>query len=197
MYIGIFIAICLFLSRNELLSPSKPPTITSSFTETATLFPTYTPRSTSSPTATPTKTTPTYTIPSSHLSDCVEQNGYFLCALRIEDPANPKRLYDPYGFYEFTPGYKLVAVLIRLGNISRSEFITFLPVCVFLVDNKNSIYQGELYGRDGSLFPQGLDLEAGQSEEGWIYFTVPENAIPRYIKYQVEGDEYLVTGVTH
>lgn len=123
------------------------------------------------------------------LGDVVEQFGYSLSAITVEDPATPGM------FYEAREGYKLVAVEIIVGNVS-SDALSVNPLYAYLVDSDGFVYTVELGGRDGQIAT--TDLNAGEKVRGWVAFTIPENATPASIKYEVGvfSGRYLRTGLS-
>lgn len=128
------------------------------------------------------------TQPASKLGDAVEQFGYSLTALTVEDPATPGVFYEP------REGYKLVAVEIAVGNAAGDVF-SVNPLNTRLVDTNGYVYEPELGGRDDQLAT--TDLGVGEKVRGWVAFTVPEDATPYIIKYQAEvfSFNYLQTGL--
>lgn len=129
------------------------------------------------------------TIPSSKLGDVVEQFGYSLSPTSVEDPATPGMIYSP------RQGYKLVAVEIILGNVSGTKTLSVNPLYAFLVDTNGFVYSAELGGRNGQI--DTADLSTGEKAKGWVSFTIPNDAIPAYIKYQTEifSGNYLIAGL--
>ncbi len=139
---------------------------------------------------TPLTVTVTPTLPKSKLGDVVEQSGYSLSASAVEDPATPGLLYTAKS------GQKLVGVEIVLTNVSGADKLSANPLFAFLVDSDGFVYSAELMGRDGQI--DSIDLSTGEKIQGWVSFTVPENATPFYIKYQIMGfpNQYLVAGLS-
>jgi hypothetical protein len=124
------------------------------------------------------------------LGDVVENFGYSLSAVTVEDPATPGMFYKP------KQGYKLVAVEIIVGNVSGSEALNVNPLYAYLVDSNGFVYSAELGGRDGQI--DTGELGTGEKAKGWVSFTIPENATPASIKYSTKpfvGND-LQTGVT-
>lgn len=141
--------------------PTTPPEPTETPEPTATLEPTAAP---------------------AELGDVAEKDGYFLCALTVEDPTTPGL------FYEAEAGKRLVAVEVVVGNVS-GEMITTNPLNATLIDADGFKYVPELAGRDGQLAM--VSLNPGEKVRGWIAFEVPEQAALASIKY-----DSLQTGVT-
>jgi len=81
----------------------------------------------------------------------VEKDGYFLCALTVEDPAPPGVLY------EAEAGKRLIAIEMVFGNIS-GEMVTTNPLDATLIDAEGYKYMPELGGRDGQLEMVSLNL---------------------------------------
>jgi hypothetical protein len=127
--------------------------------------------------------------PTSKLGETVEQSGYSLSAITVEDPTTPGM------FYTQKQGYKLVAVEFVVGNVSATEALSVNPLYAYLVDSNGFVYSVELLGRDGQI--DTLDLNTGEKAQGWVSFTIPENATPSYIKYELQfftGDS-MMTGL--
>lgn len=125
------------------------------------------------------------------LGDVVENYGYSLSAVTVEDPATPGILYSS------RQGYKLVAVEIILGNVSGSEALSINPLYAYLVDNNGFVYAAELGGRDDQI--DTAELAIGEKIQGWVSFMIPEDAVPASIKYATKPfvGNYLQTGVTN
>ena len=150
------------------------------------------PEPTMAPTDTPVPTTPPTDTPAPqplYLGDVVQQYGYLLSALTVEDSTTPGM------FYEAEPGKKLVAVEVIIGNVS-GELLDVNPLYATLVDSEGFIYQPELAARDGQIVT--ANLSPGEKAKGWIAFEMPEGAAAASIKYAVEafGDEILQASLT-
>jgi len=109
-----------------------------------------------------------------YLGDTVEQDGYFLSALTIEDPATPGL------FYQAEAGKRLVAVEVVVGNISVSK-LSVNPLSATLLDSEGFTYQAELGARDGQLAT--LDVNEGEKLRGWVAFKIPDAAKPATLKF--------------
>jgi hypothetical protein len=122
------------------------------------------------------------------LGEVVEQYGYSITALTVEDPATPVSWYEP------KEGYKLVAVEIILGNVSGDP-LNINPLFSFLIDSDGFVYEAELGAREGQIDTTAIN--AGEKVQGWISYTIPEDASPAVIKYQVAlmTSNYLYTGL--
>ena len=122
------------------------------------------------------------------LGDVVEQYGYSLSAAAVEDPAAPGVIYTP------RQGHKLVAVELVLGNVSAAEALNINPYYATLVDSNGFVYAAAFTGRDGQIALTKINV--GEKVKGWLSFTIPENAVPAYLKYQTAelGGNYLSTG---
>ncbi len=157
---------------------------------TRTPVPTNTPRPTRTPkpTATVTKSVDTPQPQPLYLGDVVEQYGYLLLAIMVEDPTTPGM------FYQAKEGYKLVAVEIIVGNVS-GETLSVNPLYATLVDNEGFVYQPELAGREGQILT--VNLRSGEKARGWVAFEVPEGATVAGIKYAVDpfGGKVLQTSL--
>jgi hypothetical protein len=118
-----------------------------------------------------------------NLGDLVEQDGYSLVAVTLEDPAPPGILYSP------TEGTKLVAVEVAIGNVS-GERVTVNPLNSTLIDSEGFAYTAELAGRDDQLIL--VDLKPGERVKGWVAFKIPEASEADIIKYEITGFPLLV-----
>lgn len=136
------------------------------------LEPTDEPEPTPAPTDTPEP------VQEANLGDLVEQEGYSLVAVTVEDPAPAGLLYTP------TEGTKLVAVEVIIGNVS-GERVTVNALSSTLVDSDGFAHQAELAGRDGQI--NLVDLKPGERVKGWVAFEVPEGVTPNVFKYEVSS----------
>lgn len=129
---------------------------------------------------------PTLSLPK--LGDVVEQFGYSITAVTVEDPAKAGRRLD------VKQGYKLVAVEIIVGNVSGNT-LSVNPLRSYLIDSNGFVYTVELGGRDGQIAT--TDINSGEKVKGWVAFMIPEDAIPAGVKYQVQifSSNYLLTGL--
>lgn len=129
---------------------------------------------------------PTIEIPK--LGETAEEQGYSLSVTSVKDPAQPGMLYSP------KEGTKLVGAELILGNVSGSEALSVNPLYAYLVDKDGYIYGAELAGMDSQL--DVVDLAVGEKVKGWVSFTLPKDAVPSYIKYQLSpfGNTYLISG---
>ena len=110
------------------------------------------------------------------LGEAAEGYGYSLSATALEDPSSASVLYP------LRKGYKLVAVEIVVGNVSGDE-LTVMPYSAMLVDTEGFVYGPEFAARAGQLGV--LRLAAGQEARGWVAFSIPDDASPASIKYEV------------
>jgi hypothetical protein len=119
----------------------------------------------------------------------VEQYGYLLSAVAVEDPTTPGMFYEPES------GKKLIAVEIIVGNVS-GEALSVNPLYATLLDSEGFTYQPELAGRDGQIVT--VYLGPGEKARGWVAFEVPEGATAASIKYAVDafGSKVLQTSLT-
>jgi len=106
-----------------------------------------------------------------------EKFDYSLTALSVDDPAAPGM------FYKAISGYKLVAVEITLGN-EADEVLNVNPLYAYLVDNRGYVYAAELAGTEKDQLA-AMELAKGEKVKGWVGFTIPEDAIPAAIKFQL------------
>jgi hypothetical protein len=133
----------------------------------------------------PTETPRPTIIPA--LGDVVEDFGYSLSAVTIEDPAS-----TPGYFYQPEDGKKLVAVEFIVGNLS-GETIGTNVLYATLVDS-----EGFIHGADSGLVEgqiQLLDIIPGERVRGWAGFIVPEEAMPVSFKYAIRGSSSKVLQV--
>jgi len=188
-YIPVFALVVLILvslACGETTPTSEPRVSTATPEAAETQVPpeqaTNTPEPTTAPTDTP-EPQPLY------LGDIVEQYGYLLSAITVEDPTTPGM------FYESESGKKLVAVEIIVGNVS-GEALSVNPLNATLLDSEGFTYQPELAGREGQIVT--VDLGPGEKARGWIAFEVSEGATIASIKYTVEtfGSKVLQASLT-
>jgi hypothetical protein len=123
----------------------------------------------------------------SKLGDVVEQSGYSLSCVTVEDPTAPGMFYKP------TPGVKLVGVEIVVGNVSAEQF-SANSLGAMLVDADGFVYRTELGGRDGEL--ELVDLNPGEKVRGWVAFAIPESATTASIKFEIPGKIIIQAGCT-
>lgn len=120
------------------------------------------------------------------LGDTVEQYGYSLSAISVEDPAVPNEWFS-----SLEAGDKMVAIEIILENIS-GEPLSVNPLDTTLVDKNGFTYSVEL---GGSVHEQidCISLFIGEKIRGWVAFEIPQDAIPATIKFEVDwfSDEVL------
>jgi hypothetical protein len=192
-YVPVFALVALMLAAlacGETTPTSEPKvsTATSELAETQALLEqaTNTPEPTAEPIEASTDTPEPQPV---YLGDLVEQYGYMLSAIAVEDPTTPGMFYEPES------GKKLVAIEVIVGNAS-GETLSVNPLNATLVDSEGFTYQTELAGRDGQIVT--VDLGPGEKARGWIAFEVPEGAIPASIKYAVEtfGSRVLQASLT-
>ena len=135
------------------------------------------------PTAVPTEPPPSEPPQKANLGDLVEQDGYSLTAVTLEDPAPHGIIYSP------AEGTKLVAIEVVIGNVS-GEKITVNALNSTLLDTEGFTYQAELAGRDGQIIL--VDLAPGERVKGWVAFEIPEASEADIIKYEVTNFPSLV-----
>lgn len=166
--------------------PTATPIVTQTPTPVTTLTPTTTPippqtpvtvTTTPAPTATPTTTT----TPSGNV---VEQDGYSLTALAVENPST-----RPHIIYQPQAGQKLVGVEVIVRNISGEPF-TSLTLFATLVDTSGFLYGAEAVGVEGLLEP--LTVNLGEMVRGWIGFTIPQDATPARIRYRFSPSDTII-----
>ena len=144
------------------------------------------PSGTPEPTDTPESVgVPTNTPASQPLGqgDVLEEQGYLLCALAVEDPAT-----RPGFFYEPQAGKKLVAVELIVGNVSGEEFSSNV-LRTTLIDAEGFVYAAESGEVEDGL--EMLDVNPGEKVKGWAGFTIPEDATPASLKYEFDSKAML------
>ena len=162
--------------------PPSAPTPPASQTQPPPEEPTSVPAAAATPTDTAVPTpapTDTPEPEARHLGDVLEDKGYLLCALAVEDPATRPGL-----FYEAEAGKKLVAVQFIVGNVS-GETMSSNVLYATLVDS-----DGFAYGADSGIVEDSielLDVGPGEKVRGWAGFIVPEGSIPASLKYEVSA----------
>jgi len=133
-------------------------------------------------------TTSPSTVPSpARLGEVVEQSGYSLLAIQIESQITSNFMGTPQA------GYKTVAVEVVLSNISGEKPLNVFYSHANLVDSEGFVYEASYGNRSDRL--DMVDLGVGEKVKGWIEFIIPENAVPAYLKYTVDSDIVLMTGL--
>jgi len=178
------------LACGETTPTSEPKVSTATLESAETQAPseqaTNTPEPTLEPMEAPTDTPKPQPL---YLGDVVEQYGYLLSAVAVEDPTTPGMFYEPES------GKKLIAIEIIVGNIS-GEALSVNPLYATLLDSEGFIYQPELAGRDGQIVT--VYLGPGEKARGWVAFEIPEGATAASVKYAVDvfGSKVLQTSLT-
>jgi hypothetical protein len=109
----------------------------------------------------------------------VEQSGYSLTALTVENPSTRySSLYVPQA------GQKFVAVEVIVRNISGETFSSN-PLNATLVDTSGFLYGAEAGIGEGDL--ELLDVNPGEQVRGWVGFVMPQDATPAGLRYQFFG----------
>lgn len=111
--------------------------------------------------------------------DTVEEGGYFLRVLAVEDPARPE--WDPWYYPE--RGTKLVAVEIVVGCVS-CEGVGVHPLLAVLVDADGGAYMAELGAleRHRQLVP--MTIGPREYARGRVAFEIPDSAVKAKLKYR-------------
>ena len=117
--------------------------------------------------------------PGARWSLAANAGGLQLEALKFEDPSTPLPTYIR------RPGHRLVAVQLDAANISQERLDLDLTRA-FLVDESGYVYAAELLGRADQM--DGRPMSANAERQGWISFTLPEEAKPSLFKYYPEVD---------
>ena len=120
------------------------------------------------------------------LGDVVEEDGYTLSAIAVEDPAEPHEFFG-----DLEPGSKMIAVQIIVG-CTTCESASVNPLNASLVDNEGFTYEVELGGLADLEQIATTDIGPGEKVKGWVGFAIPEGNSPAYLKWQAE----LFTGPT-
>jgi hypothetical protein len=144
-------------------------------TSAATTAATIAATATTAPTASP--------VPQAFLGDVVEQGGYSISAIQVEDPATPGLMYQKQ------EGKRLVAVLLAVGNVSADP-LSVNPFEVTLLDKDGFAYQTDLGSRDGQL--QLVTLAVGQRVRGWVAYQIPQAAVVSKVRYSVGSSSSVV-----
>lgn len=119
--------------------------------------------------------TPTFTPGPTTTGNTVEQDGYSLTVLRVENPSiRPSRFYQPQ------PGRKLVGIEVIVRNISGAPF-TSNPLYAELVDTQGFLYPLAFGAIQGEL--QLFDVDPGEMVQGWVGFEMPHSAAPGTLRY--------------
>lgn len=125
-----------------------------------------------------------------NLGDVVEQGGYSLSAITVDDPSAAG------SFVDVPDGHRIVAVEIVLGNISGAE-LSVNALSAFLVDTNGYVYGVELGGSAKGQIDVG-DLQIGDRMKGWVAFIIPGDAVPEALKYEANmvTELFLRTGLS-
>jgi hypothetical protein len=118
------------------------------------------------------------------LAETVEEEGYLLSAVAVEDPATPGSMYTS------REGKKLIAIEVVLGNVDGEQFSSN-ALRATLIDTEGFSYRPELGSREGGQIDL-IDLNPGEKARGWITFEVPEGTVPESIKYEFSGYPKIV-----
>jgi hypothetical protein len=186
---GIFVIVSLACASSTPTGEPKISTATPEAQEQPAVV-----AETDQPAAKPTNTEVPTTAPTDvpepvYLGDAVENSGYVLSAVTVEDPATPGMFYQPES------GKKLVAVEIVLGVAPDADPISANPLNGVLVDSEGFTYQTELGGVDDQLAT--TELFPGEKLRGWVAFSIPEGSSPSSIKYSIGtfGGETIKAGL--
>jgi len=125
--------------------------------------------------------------PTSKLGEAVENLGYSLTVTKIEDRPSANSYDAP------KPGYKRLGVEIIVGNVSGAEPLDVYYNYLNLVDSHGFVYKADYGYEEEDLAMVTLNL--GEKVKGWVYFVIPEDVTPAYIKYKIDSDNFLVAGL--
>jgi hypothetical protein len=110
------------------------------------------------------------------LDNPVTRDGYYFAALQIEDPAPA-----PTG-YRARPGTRLVSVEVIAEN-QNGDLLSFSPMSLMrLLDTQGTSYNYDITCQVGMKLPDA-QLDKGESVQGWITFSLPEQAQPAALEY--------------
>jgi hypothetical protein len=126
-------------------------------------------------------------IPSSKLGETVENLGYSLTVTKIEDRLSTNSYNAP------KPGYKRIAVEITLGNVSGAEPLDVFYHYANLVDSNGFVYEADSGSGEDDLAM--VTLNVGEKVKGWVYFIIPDDVTPAYIKFKIDSENFLVAGL--
>jgi hypothetical protein len=185
LILALILAACGTASPTQESSPagaSDTPAIATASETSVEVAPTATePEPTQAPSLTPEPTQAPSLMPTSgekYLGDIVEQGGFWLTALAVQDPATPGM------FASIGEGNKLVAVEVVIGNTTDTP----LSVNTFyaeLVDTDGFTYQSSM-ALDSDIELDTVTLFKGEKAKGWIGFEIPLDAIPALVIYNPE-----------
>ena len=185
--------------------PEIEETVEAAVAQTAEAWPTHTPippptrTPRSEPTAAPESArTPDHSNPLSGVPDLpklgnvVEEDGYSLSVVSVEDPARPDKT-----FYTPTDGTRLVGVEIVVGNTGK-ESASVNALSATLIDAEGFSHEpfyGALRKHDDIAT---RDISQGERVKGWVAFEVPDGVAAVYLKYEFEmfGGTVLQAGLT-
>ncbi len=112
--------------------------------------------------------------PYAKLGTTADNGGYTLSVVAFEPAPKLSR------FYSATPGYKLVAAEVIVGN-NKDDKMSVNPLYAHLVDTRGFVWQVELGGRDGNQLDAG-DIGKGEKARGWVAFEIPADATPDAVR---------------
>ncbi|MCX7682344.1 MAG: DUF4352 domain-containing protein [Anaerolineae bacterium] len=112
--------------------------------------------------------------PLPRMAETVVGAGYSLKVLAIEDPTLPSALYL------IEPGQRLVGVKVVVGNVSATTQVVS-PLFFILVDSQGFVYPATVRARNEEI--GSLDLDPGETAQGWVAFSIPEDVVCESLKF--------------
>jgi len=106
----------------------------------------------------------------------VEQGGYALTVIGIEDPATPGANHNP------SPGTRLIAVEIIVRNNEGVRTMKLDPLNASLFDTTGAKYSADLHALDDLIARR--DLAAGDEERGKVGFNIRTAATPARFDFE-------------
>ncbi len=110
------------------------------------------------------------------LGETVEQGGYSLTVVGVEDPATPGPRHNP------SPGTRLMVVEIIVRNENGARAMTVDPLNATLLDTDGFKYVADLRAIDDVI--ERKELDVGDQVRGKVAFNVKEDATPARFMFE-------------
>jgi hypothetical protein len=123
-----------------------------------------------------TEKNPSQTTSGTGLGEPVEQGGYSLTVVGVEDPATPGASHNP------SPGTRLIAVEIILRNESGARMMKVDPLNASLYDTDGAKYSADNRALDDPI--ERKDLNVGDEVRGKVAFNIKEDATPARFAFE-------------
>ena len=110
------------------------------------------------------------------LGETVEQGGYSLTVVSIEDPATPGARHNP------APGTRLMVVEIIVRNESGARKMKMESRNATLLDTDGFNYVADTHAIDDSI--ERKELDVGEQVRGKVAFNIAEDATPARFMFE-------------